>query len=61
MKVTATIPVYDEQKTIKNVLNVLAKFKQIDEIILVNDASTDDTLKIVRFFYCKKRTGKTGT
>ena len=45
---TIIVPVYNEEKTIKNVLLRLAKLKdafQSIEIIVVNDGSKDDTLK----------------
>jgi len=47
---TIIVPVYNEEKTIKNVLLSLAKLKeefQTIEIIVVNDGSKDDTLKIL--------------
>jgi len=47
---TIIVPVYNEEKTIKNVLLRLAKLKdafQSIEIIVVNDGSKDDTLKIL--------------
>ena len=47
---TIIVPVYNEEKTIKNVLLSLAKLKeefQSIEIIVANDGSKDDTLKIL--------------
>ena len=47
---TIIVPVYNEEKTIKNVLLSLAKLKeafQSIEIIVVNDGSKDDSLKIL--------------
>jgi len=48
LKVSAIIPAYNEEKTIKNVLAVLASFSLLDEIIVVDDGSTDQTAKVVR-------------
>ena len=48
---TIIVPVYNEEKTIKNVLISLEKLQQkIEsiEIIVVNDGSNDDTLKILK-------------
>jgi len=42
MKVTAIIPVYNEENTIKNVVLTISKYS-FDEIIVVNDGSTDKT------------------
>ena len=35
--ISVIIPAYNEEKNIKNVLNVLKKINIIDEIIVVND------------------------
>ena len=48
---TIIVPVYNEEKTIKNVLLSLAKLRQTIEsiqLIVVNDGSKDDTLKILQ-------------
>ena len=48
---TIIVPVYNEEKTIKNVLISLEKLQQTIEsieIIVVNDGSNDDTLKILK-------------
>lgn len=48
---TIIVPVYNEEKTIKNVLFSLEKLRQTIEsieIIVVNDGSNDDTLKILK-------------
>lgn len=50
MKVTAIVPVYNEGRTIAGVLGALTSSSMISEIIVVNGASTDDTLKIARKF-----------
>jgi len=53
-KITAILPVFNEEKTVKNVLEILINSDLISEIIVVNDASTDDTLSIISSFDCKK-------
>ena len=49
-KVSAIIPSYNEGKRIANVLKVLVRTKVLDEIIVVDDGSVDDTEKIVKEF-----------
>ena len=59
------MPAYNEGPRISNVLKVLVKCSLIDEIIVINDGSTDDTAKQVRKFRkiklvsLKKNVGKT--
>src|SRR3989338_6934275 len=43
--VTAVVPAYNEEKNIRQLLTVLIHSPSIDEIICVNDGSTDNTLK----------------
>ena len=50
MKVTAVVPVYNEEKTIKNVLEVLTSSGKINEVIVINGGSTDSTPKIIHKF-----------
>ena len=47
MKVTAIIPVYNEENTIKNVVLTISNYS-FDEIIVVNDGSTDKTDSILK-------------
>jgi len=54
MKVTAILPVFNEEKTVANVLTTLINSDLINEIIVVDDASTDNTLYIVQSFDSKK-------
>ncbi len=48
MKVAAIVPALNEEKTIAKVLEVLLKSKDLDEIIVVDDGSTDRTAEISR-------------
>ncbi len=45
MKTAAIIPAFNEDKTICDVLEVLEKSPLVDEIVVVSDGSTDDTVK----------------
>ncbi|MBW2039607.1 MAG: glycosyltransferase [Deltaproteobacteria bacterium] len=47
-KVTAVISVYNEEKTVGNVVSAILDCKIVDEIIVVNDGSTDNTAKILK-------------
>src|SRR3989344_3946178 len=49
-KVTAIIPAYNEASRIGNVIDVLSKAPSINEIIVVDDGSTDDTQSILQKF-----------
>ena len=49
-RVTAILPFYNEQKTLLIVLKAFAGAKNIDQIILVNDGSRDDSLRIAKEF-----------
>lgn len=48
MSVSVIIPAYNEEKTIGNVLRSVKSIPLIDEIIVVNDSSTDDTSFIAK-------------
>ncbi len=48
VKVSAIIPAFNEEKKILGVINSLLKSPLIEEIIVVNDGSTDRTSSIVR-------------
>lgn len=47
MKISCIIPAYNESGRISDVINVLIPHKLIDDIIVVNDASTDNTEEIL--------------
>jgi len=48
MRVSAIIPAYNEERTIKGVLDVLLGMDEIHEVIVVSDGSTDNTAGIAR-------------
>jgi len=47
---TLIIPVYNEAETIKSVIDTAIKSAVFDEIICVDDGSTDDTAKVIKTF-----------
>ncbi|MDP2672972.1 MAG: glycosyltransferase, partial [Nanoarchaeota archaeon] len=47
-KISAIVPAFNEGKRISNVLRVLAQTKILDEIIVVDDGSKDETESIVK-------------
>jgi len=49
-KIVAIVPAYNEAATIHRVLTVLRQTPLLDEIIVVDDGSTDDTAKVVQNF-----------
>lgn len=62
-KTAAIVPAFNEEATIGNVLRVLLAAKELDEVIVVNDGSTDKTAEIslasgVRIVVLPQRKGK---
>jgi glycosyltransferase involved in cell wall biosynthesis len=53
MKVSVIIPAYNEENNIGNVLKVLVKMKDLDEVIVVDDGSEDNTSQIAVSFGVK--------
>lgn len=47
-KIAAIVPAYNEEATIGNVLKVLLASPELDEVIVVDDGSTDKTAQISR-------------
>lgn len=48
MELSILIPVFNEENTIKKVVDSVLKQKQVNEVIVINDGSTDKTLNILR-------------
>lgn len=65
MRIIALVPVYNEGKTIGDILKILTTHKRIDKVIVINDGSTDDILRVLKRFdinviNLKKNHGKGG-
>ncbi|MBP9817319.1 glycosyltransferase [Candidatus Shapirobacteria bacterium] len=51
LKISILIPCYNEEKSIRSSINAcLAQTRPFDQILVVNDCSTDNTLKILKTF-----------
>ncbi|MBW2105836.1 MAG: glycosyltransferase [Deltaproteobacteria bacterium] len=50
MKTTAIVPIFNEEKTIRNILFTLNNSELIDEIVVVDDSSTDNSLEEIKSF-----------
>ena len=66
-QVGVLMPVYNEEKTLKKILTKIVNLPFVDEVIAVNDCSTDKSLKILKsikskklkYFSLSKNSGKT--
>lgn len=63
--ISTIIPAYNEEKTIRKIIEVVKKSEFVDEIIVVNDGSTDGTLAEIKktnveYINLKKNIGKGG-
>lgn len=47
MKVAAIVPAYNEERTVRHIIHVLQHIEILDQIIVVNDGSSDRTAEIV--------------
>jgi cellulose synthase/poly-beta-1,6-N-acetylglucosamine synthase-like glycosyltransferase len=57
-KVSVLIPAYNEEKSIsKCVISCLNQTKQPDEVVVINDGSKDNTLKILKYLQKKLKDG----
>ena len=53
--ISIIIPVYNEENTIKIILNKVLKQNNFDkEIIVINDSSTDNTKSLIEEFFLSK-------
>jgi glycosyltransferase involved in cell wall biosynthesis len=48
--ISAIVPAFNEEKNISEVLKILTQNNDINEIIVVNDGSTDKTLEVIKTF-----------
>src|SRR5574340_36599 len=48
LSVSVIVPAYNEEKRVYKVLDTLIKCRRVNEIICVNDGSTDSTLSIIK-------------
>lgn len=48
MKVVAIIPAYDEEKTVASVVRAVRSSNLVDEVIVVNDGSSDRTSQVAK-------------
>jgi len=50
ISISAIVPAYNEEKTIADLISVLQKSSLINEVICINDGSSDNTKKILKQF-----------
>ena len=64
IKVSCIVPAYNEGKRIGNVLDAISSHEFVDEIIVINDGSTDETQAVlnkrtdIKVIYFEKNRGK---
>lgn len=46
-KIVCIVPVYNEEDTIEETIRFLKKIKEVDELVIVNDGSTDNTKEVL--------------
>lgn len=56
MKLSIIVPVYNEEKTVVIILQKILKQKDVKEVVVVDDASTDNSVKLIKEFSNKKIT-----
>lgn len=49
-KVTCIIPAYNEENRVSNIIKIIKKIKLVNQIIVINDGSTDNTLNVIKTF-----------
>jgi glycosyltransferase involved in cell wall biosynthesis len=54
MKLSVIVPVYNEQKTVKEILKKLAKVKEVTEVVVVDDGSIDNSWDEIQKVKSKK-------
>lgn len=62
-RVAAIVPAFNEEETLADVVTVLKATEEVDEILVVSDGSTDDTVQIsralkVRTIHLRENAGK---
>lgn len=50
ISISAIVPCYNEEKTVRNVIKTILTSPYIDEVIAINDGSTDTTAEILNSF-----------
>jgi glycosyltransferase involved in cell wall biosynthesis len=53
LKIIAVVPIFNENKTLKNILKRI--YTRVDILVCVNDGSTDDSLETMRQFAAKNK------
>lgn len=54
-KISAVVPIFNEEKTVAGVVKILLASSLLDEVICINDGSSDSSLKILQQFDGKIR------